>query len=90
MDKLRCSKGLICPLRSGSENLKTIRGGFIYLYGANKLAVRLTGNRIKSRIRTEYKDFLSLYIETEVESIFLFSPDNFEFVAKLIKDKRKR
>jgi hypothetical protein len=69
-----------------------IRGkyGVIYLYGDNKLAVRITGNRIKSRIKTEYKDILSLYIEAENESIFLFNPENFEIVAGLIKARRKK
>ncbi len=69
-----------------------IRGkyGTVYLYGTNKLAVRITGNRIKNRIKAEYADILSLYLEAEDESIFLFSPDNFEIVAKLIKAKRKR
>jgi hypothetical protein len=69
-----------------------IRGkyGVIYLYGANKLAVRITGNRIKSRIKTEYRNILSLYLEAEDESIFLFNPENFEIVAKLIKARRKR
>ncbi len=69
-----------------------IRGkyGVIYLNEANKLAVRITGNRIKSRIKTEYRNILSLYLEAEDESIFLFNPENFEIVAKLIKARRKR
>ncbi|MHC4269746.1 MAG: hypothetical protein ACYSWS_01205 [Planctomycetota bacterium] len=69
-----------------------IRGkyGVIYLYGTDKLAVRITGNRIKSRIKTEYTDILSLYLEAEDVSIFLFNPENFEIVAKFIKAKRKR
>ncbi len=69
-----------------------IRGkyGVIYLYGANKLAVRITGNRIKSRIKTEYRNILSLYLEAEDESIFLFNPETFEIVAKLIKARKKR
>ena len=37
-----------------------IRGkyGVIYLYGKDKLAVRITANRIKSRVKTEYMDIL--------------------------------
>jgi hypothetical protein len=64
--------------------------GAIYLYGKDKLAVRITANRIKSRIKAEYKDILSLYLEAEDESIFLFNLDNFEIVAKLIKARRKK
>jgi len=64
--------------------------GTIYLYGTNKLAVRITANRIKSRIKTDYRNILSLYLEAEDESIFLFSPVNFEIVAGLIKARRKR
>ena len=69
-----------------------VRGkyGAIYLYGASKLAVRVTGNRIKGRIKTEYKDILSLYLEAEYESIFLFNPESFEIVAGLIKARRKK
>ena len=69
-----------------------IRGkyGTIYLYGTNKLAVRITANRIKGRIKTEYKNILSLHIEAADESIFLFNPDNFEIVAGLIKAGRKK
>lgn len=69
-----------------------IRGkyGTIYLYGTNKLAVRITANRIKSRIMTDYRNILSMYLEAEDESIFLFSPVNFEIVAGLIKARRKR
>ena len=69
-----------------------IRGkyGVIYLYGVDKLAVRITANRIKNRIKTEYKDILSLYLEAEDESIFLFNPEYFEVVAKIIKAKKKR
>jgi site-specific DNA-adenine methylase len=69
-----------------------IRGkyGKIYLYGVDKLAVMITANRIKSRIKTEYKDILSLYLEAEDESIFLFDPEYFEVVAKIIKAKKKR
>ena len=69
-----------------------IRGkyGTIYLYGTNQLAVRITANRIKSRIKTDYRNILSLYLEAEDESIFLFSPVNFEIVAGLIKARRKR
>ncbi len=66
------------------------RYGCIYLYGIDKLAVRITANRIKSRIKTEYRDILSLYLEAEDESIFLFNPEDFEFVAKLIKSKMRR
>jgi hypothetical protein len=64
--------------------------GVIYLYGINKLAVRITANRIKSRIKAEYKDILSLYIEAENESIFLFNPENFEIVAGLIKARKRK
>ena len=64
--------------------------GTVYLYGVNKLAVRITGNRIKSRIKTEYGNILSLYLEAENESIFLFNPENFEIVAQLIKARRKK
>ncbi len=66
------------------------RYGCIYFYGIDKLAVRITANRIKSRIKTECRDILSLYLEAEDESIFLFNPEDFEFVAKLIKAKRRR
>jgi hypothetical protein len=69
-----------------------IRGkyGTIYLYGTNKLAVRITANRIKSRIKTDYWNILSLYLEAEDESIFLFSPENLKIVAGLIKARRKK
>ncbi len=69
-----------------------IRGkyGTIYLSGTNKLAVRITANRIKSRIKTEYKDMLSLYLEAEDESIFLFNPEYFEIVAGVIKARKKK
>ena len=69
-----------------------IRGkyGTIYLYGANKLAVRITSNRIRSRIKTDYKDILSLYLEAEDECIFLFNPEDYELVARLTKARRKR
>ncbi len=69
-----------------------IRGkyGTVYLYGTNKLAVRITANRIKSRIKAEYKDILSLYLEAEDESIFLFNPENFEIVAGVIKARKKK
>ena len=51
-----------------------IRGkyGTVYLYGVNKLAVRITGNRIKSRIKVEYTDILSLYIEAEGRKYLFF------------------
>ena len=62
----------------------------IYLYGTNKLAVRITANRIKSRIKAEYKDILNLYLEAEDESIFLFNPNNFEIVAGLIKARKMK
>ena len=57
-----------------------IRGkyGTIYLYGTNKLAVRITANRIKNRIKNEYRDVLNLYLEVEDESIFLFNPEDFD------------
>lgn len=64
--------------------------GAVYLYGENKLAVRITGNRIKGRIKKDYQDILSLYLEAENESIFLFNPENFEIVAGLIKARRKK
>ena len=64
--------------------------GTIYLQRADKLAVRITANRIKGRIKTEYKNILSLHIEVADESIFLFNPDNFEIVAGLIKAGRKK
>lgn len=64
--------------------------GAVYLYGENKLAVRITGNRIKSKIKTEYGSLLRLYIEAENESIFLFNPENLEIVAGLIKARRKK
>ncbi len=69
-----------------------IRGnyGIVYLYGVNMLAVRITGNRIKSRIKTEYTDILSLYLEAQDDSIFLFNPDNFEIVAGLIKARKRK
>ncbi len=69
-----------------------IRGkyGTIYLYGTNKLAVRITANRIKSRIKTDYRNILSLYLEAEDESIFLFNPEDFELVARLTKARRKK
>ncbi len=69
-----------------------IRGkyGVIYLYGTNKLAVRITAKRIKSRIKIEYKDILKLYIEAKDESIFLFNPENFELVAKLVKARKRK
>ncbi len=69
-----------------------IRGkyGTIYFYGTDKLAVRITANRIKSRIKTHYWNILRLYLEAEDESVFLFSPENFEIVAGLIQARRKR
>ncbi len=69
-----------------------IRGkyGTIYLYGTDKLAVRITANRIKSRVKTDYRNILSLYLEAEDESIFLFSPEYLEIVAGLIKPRRKK
>ena len=64
--------------------------GTIYLHGVNKLAVRITANRVKIRIQTEYHDILALYIEAEDESIFLFNPASFEIVASLIKARRRK
>ncbi len=64
--------------------------GTIYPKGADTLAVRITANRIKGRIMAKHKNVLSLYIEAADESIFLFNPDNFEIVARLIKARRRR
>ena len=64
--------------------------GTIYLYGTNKLAVRITANRVKARIKTEYHDILELHLEAEDESVFLFNPVNFEIVASLIKARKRK
>ena len=64
--------------------------GTIYLYGIDKFAVRITANRVKSRIKTDYRNILSLFLEAEDESIFLFNPENFALVARLIKARRKK
>ena len=39
---------------------------------------------------TDYRDVLSLYLEAEDESIFLFNPEDFELVARLTKARRKK
>ncbi len=78
-----------------------IRGkyGKIYLYGSNKLAVHINSNVISNRIERENKEAFNLYLKTGEGSIFLFSPErldfvekltHLEFVAKLIKAKRKK
>ncbi len=69
-----------------------IRGkyGKIYLYGSNKLAVHINSNGISSRVERDNTDIFSLYLKTSEGSIFLFNPKYFEFVAKLIKAKRRR
>ncbi len=69
-----------------------IRGkyGKIYLYGSNKLAVHISSNVISSRVERNNTDIFSLYLKTSEGSIFLFDQEHTEFVAKLIKAKRKR
>ncbi len=69
-----------------------IRGkyGKIYLYGSNKLAVHITSNLISNRVERENQDIFNLYLKTSEGSIFLFDQEHTEFVAKLIKARRKR
>ncbi len=64
--------------------------GKIYLYRSNKLAVHINSNVISSRVERDNTDIFNLYLKTSEGSIFLFNPEYFEFVAKLIKAKRKR
>ncbi len=71
-----------------------IRGkyGKIYLYSSrdNILAVHINSNVISNRVERENKDILKIYLKTDKGSVFLFGPENLEFVAKLIKARRKR
>ncbi len=64
--------------------------GKIYLYGSNKLAVHITSNVIGNRVERENQDIFNLYLKTSEGSIFLFDQEHIEFVAKLIKARRKR
>ncbi len=64
--------------------------GEIYLYGSNKLAVHITSNLISNRVERENQDIFNLYLKTSEGSIFLFDQEHIEFVAKLIKARRKR
>jgi hypothetical protein len=64
--------------------------GKIYLSGSNKLAVHISSNVISSRVERNNTDIFSLYLRTSEGSIFLFDQEHTEFVAKLIKAKRKR
>ncbi len=69
-----------------------IRGkyGKIYLYGCNKLAVHINSNVISSKVERDNTDIFNLYLKTSEGSIFLFDQEHIEFVAKLIKARRKR
>jgi hypothetical protein len=69
-----------------------IRGkyGKIYLYGSNKLAVHISSNFISNRVERNNTDIFNLYLKTSEGSIFLFNPEYFEFVAKLIQAKRRK
>jgi hypothetical protein len=66
--------------------------GKVYLYSDknNILAVHVNSNVISRRIERENQDIFSLYLKTSEGSIFLFDQEHTEFVAKLIKAKRKR
>ena len=71
-----------------------IRGkyGKIYLYSTkdNILAVHINSNVISNKIERENTAILSLYMKTEEGSVFLFKPETLEFVAKIIKARKKR
>ncbi len=66
--------------------------GKVYLYSDknNILAVHVNSNVISRRIERENQDIFSLYLKTSEGSIFLFDQEHTEFVAKLIKAKRKK
>ncbi len=64
--------------------------GKIYLYGSNKLAVHINSNVISRRVERDNTDIFDLYLKTSQGSIFLFDQEHTEFVAKLIRAKRKR
>ncbi len=65
--------------------------GKIYLYGSsNKLAVNISSNIISRRVERDNTNIFDLYLKTSEGSIFLFDQEHTEFVAKLIKAKRKK
>jgi hypothetical protein len=63
--------------------------GEIYPFSADKLAVMVTSIKVAQRLRREHPE-LKVHQSADDAAVFLFSPDQFDLVARYVHPRRKR
>jgi len=63
--------------------------GYIYPYSSTKLAFYCEGYKIKQKIIRELPE-IELIQDGDIEGVFIFTPDQFDKIAKYARPKKRR